>query len=190
MCVRDCAHAYTIKSSVPFCVFMCMYSALTVLFLCVALTAASVFFLRAQWQWEQTASVPGFREGCSENSSRLLSETQRTPADFSSIWSLCQHSQWVLHTCTQLQINRRRFILCPACMFSLRIKIPLSSYLCRSAAGAGGSHRGSSTQLCLTAAAQPKTPPAFTAPHGPGLPEPPPASTQWHHCYPHTGTHT
>lgn len=88
--------------------------------------------------------------------------------------------------CTPLQINSCWYSFCLACMFTLSNRI--SSYLCRSAAGAGGSHWGSSSQLSLTATAQPKTPPAFTASHGPGLPESPPAPTQWLHCHPHTGT--
>lgn len=95
---------------------------------------------------------------------------------------------WYLCTATDHQLPVCSF--CPACMFALWISTILSSFLCRSAAGAGGSHWGSSAQLSLTATAQPKTPPAFTASNGPGLPESPPASTQRRHCHPHTGTHT
>lgn len=63
------------------------------------------------------------------------------------------------------------------CTFPQRAVLYFSSSNCRPTAGAGRRHRGSSSQLPLAAATQPKTAPAFTAFHDPCLPEPPAAST-------------
>lgn len=61
------------------------------------------------------------------------------------------------------------------------------SALHRSAAGPGGSNRGSAGQLSPAATTQQKTPPALAAPHGPGVPQPTAASTQRLHLHTHTG---
>lgn len=136
------------------------------------------FFLRAQLQRQQAAAVSRFWEGRSENNRGLFSATQRAAPDFPSLWGLCQHSGWVLHTVKW----------CQRCM--LVVKSDWFKRHCRFAAGERHSNRSPSSQLPPAATTQPKTPPASAATNGSGLPQSPPASTQWHHCYPHAGTHS